>query len=195
MTGQVDLDSYDDHGVIAAVALVNALAASDSDLKQARPAIAEILSVDPAWAAKLRERDVPAFVVLAQSLRPVFEDLGDGDVDAAASRLNALLSKHSAHPHLAKEGGRWRLHHHPVEVDLVPMYTAICAEAMARMIGAGHEDRFGVCQAAGCDRVYFDVSRNASRRFCSTTCQNRVKAGTFRLRQSRRRKRKGSKQA
>lgn len=186
----MNLDSYADHGIIAALELVNALTSSGADLQEAKPAIREMLSVDPSWAAKLRDRDVPGFVALAHSLRPIFEDLDDRDVDAAASRLNALLAKHSAHPHLAKEDGRWRLHHHPADTTLVPMYTAICAEALARMIGAGHAERFGVCQAPDCDRVYFDVSRNASRRFCSTTCQNRVKAGTFRRRQIRARKRR-----
>jgi predicted RNA-binding Zn ribbon-like protein len=185
----VHLDSYADHGVLAAVELVNALTSSDADEKHAKAAIKEILTVDPAWAAKLRERDVPGFLALAHALRPVFEDLDDRDVDAAASRLNALLAKHSAHPHLAKEDGRWRLHHHPEDVQLVPMYTAICAEALARMIGADLAERFGVCSAPGCDRVYFDVSRNASRRFCSTTCQNRVKAGTFRSRRASGRRR------
>jgi predicted RNA-binding Zn ribbon-like protein len=28
--------------------------------------------------------------------------------------------------------------------------------------------------------VFIDVSKNGSRRFCSTTCQNRVKAAAFR---------------
>lgn len=172
----MNLDSYDDHGLIAAAELVNTPTID-------KAAIAEILSADPAWAAKLRERDVPGFVKLARALRPIFEDLDERDVDSAAARLNALLTRHSAHPHLAKERGRWRLHHHPADVALVPMYTAICAEALARMIGAGHAERFGVCQAMDCERVYFDVSKNASRRFCSTTCQNRVKAGTFRMRQ------------
>jgi predicted RNA-binding Zn ribbon-like protein len=37
-----------------------------------------------------------------------------------------------------------------------------------------------VCTAPHCDRVYVDTSRNGSKRFCSTACQNRVKAATFR---------------
>jgi predicted RNA-binding Zn ribbon-like protein len=32
--------------------------------------------------------------------------------------------------------------------------------------------------------VYVDVSRNGTRRFCSTTCQNRVKAAAFRKRRT-----------
>jgi predicted RNA-binding Zn ribbon-like protein len=73
-----------------------------------------------------------------------------------------------------------------MDIALVPMWSSICAEGMARMIGAGYGDRFGTCEAPDCDRVFFDLSRNASRRFCSTTCQNRVKAAAFRLRQSSR---------
>jgi predicted RNA-binding Zn ribbon-like protein len=185
----VNLDGYADTGVLVAVQLVNELARGDPDgeappKEEIRPALAGILAVDPPSVAQLSERDTPQFLALARSLRQVFQDLDRGDVDAAASRLNDLLSKHPAHPHLAKEHGRWRLHHHPMDIALVPMWASICAEAMARMLGAGHAHRFGTCEAPDCDRVYFDVSKNASRRFCSTTCQNRIKAAAYRLRQS-----------
>jgi predicted RNA-binding Zn ribbon-like protein len=96
--------------------------------------------------------------------------------------LNVLLTRHPAHPHLAKEDGGWRLHHHAVDAALVPMWTAICAEGVARVIGAGDGDRLGTCRRPGCGRVFLDVSKNGSRRFCSTTCQNRVKAAAFRRR-------------
>jgi len=174
---------------VAAVKLVNQLApaagAAPPPAGQRR-ALARILAVDPPSVARLTERDLPAFAALAASLRPVFHDLGRGAVDAAAKRVNDLLARHPAHPHLAREGGRWRLHHHPADTALVPMWAASCAEAVARMIGAGHAARFGVCAAPGCGRVYFDVSKNGSRRFCSTTCQNRVKAAAFRVRRGAR---------
>ena len=178
------LDSYADAGVLVAVDLVNELARAQKGRERVRPTLGRILSVDPPSVAQLRESDGPRFVALARSLGEVFQDLHDHEIDTAASRLNDLLAKHPAHPHLAKEQGRWRLHHHPTDMALVPMWTAICAEALARMLGEGHADRFGTCEAPGCERVYFDVSKNASRRFCSTTCQNRVKATAFRIRQS-----------
>jgi CGNR zinc finger len=188
VTGQVNLDGYGNAGVLAAVELVNELVpapgGSDGQPRERRlTAIARILAVDPPSVARLRERDRSGFLGLASDLGRVFRDLHEGDIDAAASRLNDLLSKYPAHPHLAKEHGRWRLHHHPADIALVPMWSSICAEGMARMIGAGYGDRFGSCEAPGCGRVFFDISRNASRRFCSTTCQNRVKAAAFRLRQ------------
>lgn len=150
--------------------------------ERALPALAKILAIDPPSVAQLSQGEAPGFLALARSLRAVFQDLRDGDVDGAAGRLNGLLAKHPAHPHLAKEQGRWRLHHHPMAVALVPMWTSTCAEAVGRMLGAGHGDRFGTCEAPDCGRVFFDLSKNASRRFCSTTCQNRVKAAAFRLR-------------
>jgi predicted RNA-binding Zn ribbon-like protein len=191
VTGQVNLDSYSDTGVLVAVELVNELAPREAgDRGRAPeailPALARLLAVDPPSVAQLRKADASGFLGLAGALRRVFQDLHQGDVDAAAARLNDLLSKHPAHPHLAKEEGRWRMHHHPMDVALVPMWSSICAEALARMIGAGHGDRFGTCEAPDCGRVFFDLSRNASRRFCSVTCQNRVKAAAFRLRQGSR---------
>jgi predicted RNA-binding Zn ribbon-like protein len=181
MTGQVNLDSYVDAGVLVALDLVNQPVPEDGGTS----ALARLLERDPASVAQLRPRDVPGFAALARDLRRVFDDLHAADVSAAAARLNRLLARHPAHPHLAIEQGRWRLHHHPMRAALVPMWTAICAEAIARQVGAGHAERFGVCEAPGCGRVFFDESKNATRRFCSTTCQNRVKAAAFRERARR----------
>jgi len=180
------LDSYGDAGVLVALDLVNGLGAADAGRwpkARALSALSGILALDPPSVALLRPHDVPGFLALTRALGHVLRELRQGDLDAAAARLNGLLARHPAHPHLAKEGGRWRLHHHPADTALVPMWAATCAEAVARMVGAGHGRRFGACAAPGCARVYFDVSKNGSRRFCSTTCQNRVKAAAFRLRQ------------
>jgi predicted RNA-binding Zn ribbon-like protein len=187
MTGQVPFDSYEDGGVIIAANLVNELATEHAfgrPAGRADPftAVRRILEIDPPSAARLRQGDVPGFVALAKRLREVFGDLDRGDLDAAAGRLNKLLAAHSAHPHLAKDNGQWRLHHHPVDAAVLPMTTAICAEGMARLIGGDAGRRLGTCEAHDCDQVFLDGSKNASRRFCSTTCQNRVKAAAFRHR-------------
>ncbi|WTD39936.1 CGNR zinc finger domain-containing protein (plasmid) [Streptomyces sp. NBC_01643] len=46
-------------------------------------------------------------------------------------------------------------------------------------------DRFGACQAHACNRVYIDLTRNGSRRFCSSACTARAKTAAYRARQSR----------
>jgi predicted RNA-binding Zn ribbon-like protein len=180
VTGQVKLDSYADTGVFAAIDLVNQVAvASPDDLTSA---VRRVLAVDPPSQAEFDPADTPGFVALAADLHAVFGLVGAGDIATAAARLNHLLATHPSHPHLALEDGVWRLHHHPLDAALIPMWTAICAEALARLIGNGHARRLGTCERPGCGRVFVDVSKNASRAFCSTTCQNRVKAAAFRAR-------------
>jgi predicted RNA-binding Zn ribbon-like protein len=180
----VKLDSYADAGVLAAVALVNevVLAGCDTPDEQAAAIERVLASSDPPSAEQFTPTEAPGFVVLAEELHELFGLLGRGEVDEVARRLNELLATHPSHPHLAKEGGEWRLHHHPVDAALLPMWTAICAEGLARMIGLGRAHRLGTCEAPGCGRAFVDVSKNASRSFCSVTCQNRVKSAAFRRR-------------
>jgi len=188
----VKLDSYKDAGLLVSEALVNELDSNDEravapSAREALAALAHILAIDPPSVAQLTQAHVPAFIALARHLRSVFADLHDRDVDAAAATLNELLAAHPAHPHLAKERGVWRLHHHPHEAPLVPMWTAICAAGLAEMIGDGEAQRLGTCERPDCGRVFVDVSKNVSRRFCSLTCQNRVKVALFRQRAGKRR--------
>ncbi len=185
------LDSYKDAGLLVSADLANELAPLERNAplpaREVVAALSRILAIDPPSVAQLTQAHVPAFAALARRIRAVFVELQRREVDAAATALNALLAAHPAHPHLAKERGVWRLHHHPHDAPLVPMWTAICAAALAEMIGDGEAQRLGTCQRPDCGRVYVDVSKNASRRFCSLTCQNRVKVATFRERAGKRR--------
>jgi predicted RNA-binding Zn ribbon-like protein len=179
VTGQELFDRYVDAGAFAAVDLVN-----DLHPGAGVPVLARILAVDPPSVARLGAADVPGFLALAHRLREVFADLDADDVDAAAARLNDLLAAHPAHPHLAKEGGRWRVHHHSVDAAVLPMWTSICAENLARLIGAGEWGRLGTCEAVGCERVFLDESKNAGRRFCSAACNNRARSAAYRRRRA-----------
>jgi predicted RNA-binding Zn ribbon-like protein len=192
VTGKVKLDSYNDAGVLVSIELVNELAVDRGDGKGARDAIAvlkRILAVDAGSVAALRPAHAKGFAGLAQELHRTFADLDRGGVDAAAMRLNGLLAKSPAHPHLAKEDGAWRLHHHPADAPLLPMWSAICAEGLASMISAGRAARLGICERVECGRAYVDLTRNASRRFCCLNCQNRVKVAAFRERLGRSKRR------
>jgi predicted RNA-binding Zn ribbon-like protein len=185
VTGKVKLDSYRDAGVLVSIDLVNELAIGRAEEEGAREAVAtlkRILAVDADSVAALRPAHASGFQALARELRRVFADLDGGDLDAAAVRLNRLLAKYPAHPHLAKEDGRWRLHHHPEDAPLLAMWSAICAEGLASMIAADKAARLGICERVECGRAYVDLTRNASRRFCCLNCQNRVKVAAFRER-------------
>lgn len=130
----------------------------------------------------VRAGDGPAFQDLAVRLRAVFEA---ADVDEAAGRVNRLLAETGAHPHLERHDGEpWHLHFHGPDDHPLSHWGAGCATNLAVVIGSEYHDRLGVCTAPHCDRVYVDISRNGTRRFCSTACQNRVKAAAFRARRT-----------
>jgi predicted RNA-binding Zn ribbon-like protein len=119
------------------------------------------------------------------AFRIVFAAVAAGDVDAAARRVNELIAATGAHPWLdSHDGEPWHLHFHGSGDSLAIGWAAGCATGLAVVLGSDLHGRIGVCTAARCDRVYVDTSRNGTRRFCSTTCQNRVKAAAFRARQA-----------
>ena len=183
----MDMDSYEDTGLRFAIGLVNRLVPGFEGGREARcaepfDALRDLLTVDAASLDALRRPHVQAFEDLAARLHTIFRHLDRGDVAEAAALLNRILDAHPANPHLALEDGVWRMHHHPAQSELGSMWSSICAEAIARMIGRQWAHRFGICAAEGCDRAFFDTSRNGSRRFCSTACQNRTKTAAFRAR-------------
>jgi predicted RNA-binding Zn ribbon-like protein len=128
------------------------------------------------------EAEATEFGAVAADLRAVFAAIAAGDIDEAAHQANGMLKATGAHPLLERHDGEtWHIHFHPAgEHSRVNGWAAGCATGLAIVVGGEHYDRLGVCTAPHCDRVYVDTSRNGSKRFCSTACQNRVKAAAFR---------------
>jgi predicted RNA-binding Zn ribbon-like protein len=54
--------------------------------------------------------------------------------------------------------------------------------AMVDVIRVDELSRLSVCADDGCDGLVLDLSRNRSRRFCSTTCANRNAVAAYRAR-------------
>ncbi len=149
-------------------------AAATAALRAGRPGTREVTLAEA--------RDLRGF---AMAFRIVFAAVAAGDVDAAARRVNELIAATGAHPWLdSHDGEPWHLHFHGADDSLAIGWAAGCATGLAVVLGSDLHGRIGLCTAARCDRVYVDTSRNGTRRFCSTTCQNRVKAAAFRARQA-----------
>lgn len=191
VTGQVNFDSHTDVVVAMAVALVNLLTeGEDRSRKYLPPDGAERADRLNALFESARSRtrvtaaQAEAFAPVAADLRAVFTAVAAGDVDGAAHRVNAMLAATGAHPVLERHDGEpWHIHFHSAdETSRAVGWAAGCATGLAIVLGGELYDRLGVCTAPHCDRVYVDTSRNGSRRFCSTACQNRVKAAAFRER-------------
>jgi predicted RNA-binding Zn ribbon-like protein len=133
----------------------------------------------PSW------EEATSFCFVANELRAVFAAVSAGDVDDAAVLVNALLASTGARPVLERHDGEpWHLHFHSADNTMVSGWAAGCATGLAVVLGGELYDRLGICTAPRCDRVYVDTSRNGTRRYCSTSCQNRVKTAAFRARLS-----------
>ena len=133
----------------------------------------------PSW------EEATSLCFVAAELRAVFAAVSAGDVDDAAVLVNAMLTSTGARPVLERHDGEpWHLHFHSADNSLVSGWAAGCATGLAVVLGGELQDRLGICTAPRCDRVYVDTSRNGTRRYCSTSCQNRVKTAAFRARLS-----------
>ena len=188
----MNFNSHTDAVLAVTVALVNTLTPGCAHGRPYQPPAAgqraaaarDALNADgvdrprPVDAAEADE-----LAVVAAELRRVFAAVAAGDVDQAATGVNQLLARTGAHPYLERHDGEpWHLHFHGTDDGLATGWAAGCAAGLAVVLGGPEWGRLGVCTAPRCDRVYVDTSRNGTRRFCSTTCQNRVKAATFRER-------------
>jgi predicted RNA-binding Zn ribbon-like protein len=105
--------------------------------------------------------------------------------EEAVDIVNEMLADARAVPQLVRHG-QWDWHVHAVD-PTSPLPTRICVEtamAMIDVIRADEMSRLGVCADHDCEGVVLDLSRNRSRRFCSTTCGNRNAVAAYRARQA-----------
>lgn len=185
ITGQSQVDSYVGRWVELAVLLVNELAVGEVRGRDVEPPAdgasrrAAVLSatarLDRPPAGSLTAADADRLAEVAAELRPVF----GGGPDSVAS-LNALLVRHGAVANL--HGEPPILAFHQPDASLVDAWAADTGTALAMVIGVGQGVRLRSCEADGCALVFFDVTRNTSRRFCGLSCQNRAKASAYRAR-------------
>lgn len=122
-----------------------------------------------------------------RALRPVLRELLTSDRDRAAEQVNAMLAEAGALPRLVRHDRfDWHLHAVSPEAPLASRVMVEIAMAMIDVIRNDEMARLGVCADEGCRGVVLDLSRNRSRRFCSTACGNRNAAAAYRARQATR---------
>jgi len=190
VTSQVEFNSHTDRVVRIAVELVNLLTAGhargrayEAPAGDARTAAVSDLLASGGGRQAASWEEAASFCFVAAELREVFEAVSAGSIDPAANLVNAMLVRTGAQPALERHDGEpWHLHFHAADNSLVNGWAAGCVTGLAVVLGGELYDRLGVCTAPRCDRVYVDTSRNGTRRYCSTSCQNRVKTAAFRAR-------------
>lgn len=166
--------------LIAAVALVNS--AEDPDTLETTEQLAAFYDEQGYTGRLAGDR---AELDELRTLRPALRRLLTSDRDDAVATVNAMLREAGALPQLVRHGDMdWHLH--AVE-DERPFATRIVVEtamAMIDVIRADEMSRLGVCADEDCGGLVLDLSRNRSRRFCSTACGNRAAVAAYRARQS-----------
>ena len=120
-----------------------------------------------------------------RALRPRLRDVLTASSDRDAVELvNDMLAEAQAVPQLVRHD-RLDWHIHAIDQDQ-PLDRRILVEtamAMIDVIRGGEMSRLSICADDTCRGVVLDLSRNRSRRFCSTTCGNRNAVAAYRARQ------------
>jgi len=119
-----------------------------------------------------------------RALRAPLRTLFTTDRDEAVAIVNRMLADAGALPQLVRHGDvDWHIHAVGADAPLATRIVVETAMAMVDVIRADEMSRFSVCADPDCDGVVLDLSRNRSRKFCSTACGNRSAVAAYRSRQ------------
>ena len=95
-----------------------------------------------------------------------------------------MLRDARALPQLIEHDGfDYHLHATPSDAPLADRMLVEAAMAFVDVVRQQERERLRTCEADDCADVYVDLSRNRSRRYCSTSCGNRMNVAAFRARQ------------
>jgi len=165
--------------LLAAVALVNS--DDDPDTLTTLEDVNAFYDEHGYTGARPRTR---ADLEAVRAVREPLRQLLTSERDAAVPLVNAILAEHRALPQLLRHDALdWHLH--AVDLD-APFATRVAVEtalAMVDVIRTNEMSRLSICALDDCGGVVLDLSRNRSRRFCSTACGNRAAVAAYRARQ------------
>jgi predicted RNA-binding Zn ribbon-like protein len=119
-----------------------------------------------------------------RGIRDELRELLTADRDDAAEIANRMLAAARAVPQLVRHDELdWHIHAVSSQEPLDRRVIVETAMAMVDLIRADELSRVSVCADDGCEGLVLDLTRNRSRRFCSTRCSNRNAAAAYRARE------------
>jgi predicted RNA-binding Zn ribbon-like protein len=118
-----------------------------------------------------------------RALRAPLRALFTSTREDAVATVNQMLADAKALPQLVRHGDvDWHVHAVGAEAPLATRIVVETAMAMVDVIRADEMSRFSTCADEDCEGIVLDLSRNRSRRFCSTACGNRNAVAAYRSR-------------
>jgi predicted RNA-binding Zn ribbon-like protein len=164
----------------AAVALVNSASPPDT--------LTTTAQLDAFYAEYRYTGRPPTDLPAVRALREQLRELLTADRDTAVVLVNRMLTEHNAVPQLVRHDGEdYHLHSVGPDAPFVVQVAVETAMAMVDLIRSDELSRLAICADDTCDGIVLDLSRNRSRRFCSTTCGNRVAVAAYRSRERKQR--------
>lgn len=164
----------------AAVALVNS--AEEPDTLATGEDFAAFLAQYP-YTGRIDRDDAELQAV--RDLRPRLRAMLLAPRDAMVEHVNDALSEVTLAPRLTRHDGTdWHLHAVADDHPLTERILVETAMALIDVIRADEGSRLDVCADADCQAIALDLSRNRSKRYCSTTCANRNAVAAYRARRA-----------
>ncbi len=164
----------------SAVELVNSAEEPDT-----LTTVAELDAFLGRWSYTGRRERTRAELDAVRAVRPRLRALLTAGRDEAARLLNGMLEDVTLRPQLVRHDDYdWHLHAVDYEDPLAERILVETVMAMIDVIRVDETSRLSVCADDGCDGVVLDLSRNRSRRFCSTACGNRNAVAAYRARRA-----------
>jgi predicted RNA-binding Zn ribbon-like protein len=118
---------------------------------------------------------------LRAALRAAAERLAAGEPagDAVVRAVNRVLAAAPACSRLVRRGGKLVTRREPVSSSAVQLLLPV-AESAAWLLEHGDPSLVRRCDGVECVLVFYDITRNRSRRWCSMEgCGSRAKAGAY----------------
>ncbi len=118
-------------------------------------------------SGRVSPADLEALRQLRGELQLIFGACADGAPEDAASRLNALLTRHPIHPQIARHNDEsWHLHHAP-SGSVADQYAAGAVLGLTRVITELGADRLRRCETEACPNSFIDLTAARSQGCCA----------------------------
>lgn len=161
------------------VELVNALLDGDADVRAV---------LGDGGFSRSRNASEASLLRVASRLRelsPIVLALPDLDVEAAAELVNERLEDLSISPAIIDHDGVGpHIHWTPATATFDDQVIADVLMALTQELCDDGTTRFGRCGATDCEQLFYDRTRNRSRRFCADPrCASRTHTADHRTRQ------------
>ncbi|GAB3632902.1 CGNR zinc finger domain-containing protein [Microbacterium shaanxiense] len=163
----------------AAVHLVNTAEAPDT--LTSGTDVEEFLAAFP-YTGRI-DRDADELAAL-RDLRPRLRTMLLAPRDDMVDGINRALQDVAFDAHVVRhDSADWHLHAVADDRPLAERILAETAMALLDVVRAEEGSRLAVCADEECEGIVLDLSRNRSRRYCSTACTNRNAVAAYRARQ------------